>query len=347
MPSSPFRRWSFQTPSRGSPAKVDSAIDHSVSPCRTSYRRSGPPAPVSRAKTAQTTAATITTMTTLANTCSYYDEHVFVCQGSAGQGLRPSPLTPRMTTVVRRAAFASAANSTVTSTAVPPGTTSGTSRGRCTDERDHAAANAREPLRDERTGRVAPKQTFARASSPARTWTACDQPATLRTAALGSRHGRRRAATGPRDALAPGGCVGDRRAHGLGGWPGGAVQALESGLEARARAVVAEAEEAHVRDVRIARRAAHELRIDGGLRELVRDHDVLEPLVPGLAGRADLPADLVEVELQPVHRRRLRRPVEGVPQRLLDPIEVDESGVRPRVAPVEGVGRLVRDTDGS
>ena len=64
-------------------------------------------------------------MTIRANTCSHYARTCVRCQGR-----RSSALTPRMTTVVLRAAFASAANSTVTSTAVPLGTTSGTLRGR-------------------------------------------------------------------------------------------------------------------------------------------------------------------------------------------------------------------------
>ena len=61
-----------------------------------------------------------------------------------------------------------------------------------------------------------------------------------------------------------------------------------------------------------------------------------------MKARVHLPADLVEVELQPVHGRRLRSAVEGVPERLLDPVEVDEAGAGPDVAQLERVGRLVR-----
>ena len=49
----PFRRWSFQTPSRGSPRVVSSAIDQSVSPACTRWYCGCGPAPVSRASTAQ------------------------------------------------------------------------------------------------------------------------------------------------------------------------------------------------------------------------------------------------------------------------------------------------------
>ena len=48
------------------------------------------------------------------------------------------------------------------------------------------------------------------------------------------------------------------------------------------------------------------------------------------------------MEPEPVRGRRLRRAVERVPQRLLDPVEVHEARVRPAVAAIERVGRPVR-----
>ena len=95
-------------------------------------------------------------------------------------------------------------------------------------------------------------------------------------------------------------------------------------------------------DVRVARRGAHERAVDAGLRRLVRDGHVLVAGVPVPARRVDLPADLVEVEPKPHESRGLRSAREGVPDRLLDAVEVDEPRVRPRVAPVERIGRAIR-----
>ena len=85
-----------------------------------------------------------------------------------------------------------------------------------------------------------------------------------------------------------------------------------------------------------------ELAVDRRLCQLVRDRDVLETSVARTSGRVDLPTDLVQVEAQAVHRRRLPRAVERIPQRLLDAVEVDEARVRPRVSALERIGRLVR-----
>src|SRR4030095_5232483 len=62
---------------------------------------------------------------------------------------------------------------------------------------------------------------------------------------------------------------------------------------------------------------------------------------PRLAEGLDLPSDLVEVELEALERRRLRRAVERVPQRLLDAVEVHEPRVRPGIAAVERIGGAV------
>ena len=68
---------------------------------------------------------------------------------------------------------------------------------------------------------------------------------------------------------------GDRLPHGGRRRPRRPVDAMQPRLEARAQRVVAEAEDVHLRDVRIAARAPHELAVDRGLRALVRDGDVL------------------------------------------------------------------------
>ena len=117
---------------------------------------------------------------------------------------------------------------------------------------------------------------------------------------------------------------------------------IEPRLEAAAARVVVEAEEVHLGDVDVASSGAHELGVHRRLRRLIRDRHVLTPGVARQRLRPHLPADLVEIELQPVHGRRLGSPVERIPERLLDPIEVREPGVRPHIALAKRVGRLGR-----
>ena len=179
---------------------------------------------------------------------------------SSRQAPRGSPVTPRMTTVVRRVTFASAVNSTVMSKTLAPSTTNGTSRGRSPTsviERQRSPGS----LSETAAGRITLVHTLASASSPARSLTVCAQPAPLRTEALDSMmlvagatesgaplHPAEASAIAARTASAAGRCD--------------AVDALECRLEARTLAVVAKAEEAHVRDVRIADCPAHELGVD-------------------------------------------------------------------------------------
>ena len=146
----------------------------------------------------------------------------------------------------------------------------------------------------------------------------------------------------PGDTAVDAGAVGDGTAHSGCRRPGRAVRTVEPGLEAGARRVVAEAEDVDLRDVGITGGAADELPVDRGLRLFVGDRDVLCSHVPVATGRVDLPAHLVEVQPEPVDGRRLGRAGECVPERLPDPVEVDEAGVRPRVAATQRVGRRVR-----
>ncbi len=90
--------------------------------------------------------------------------------------------------------------------------------------------------------------------------------------------------------------LGDRLPHGSHRWSGRAVGPLERRLEAGAQAVVAEAEETHLVDVRVAGGSADEIAVDRGLGQLVRDGDVLSPLVAREPRGVDLPPDFVEVE---------------------------------------------------
>ena len=136
--------------------------------------------------------------------------------------------------------------------------------------------------------------------------------------------------------------LGNRALDGRSGQPRGPVGALEPRLEAGAQAVVTEAEEAERRDIGIAGRFADDLAVDRSLARLVRHGHVLEAAVADASLRVDLPADLVQVELQAVERRRLSRAVERVPERLLEPVEVREPRVRPLVSALEGIRRLVR-----
>ena len=92
----------------------------------------------------------------------------------------------------------------------------------------------------------------------------------------------------------------------------------------------------------LSHRAWLTLAVDGCLPRLARDRDVLDTRIAVACGRVDLPADLVEKELQPVPRRPLPRAVERVPERLLDPPEVGEAGIRPRVASIERIGGAIR-----
>src|SRR5262249_57128542 len=109
-----------------------------------------------------------------------------------------------------------------------------------------------------------------------------------------------------------------------------AVRAVEPRLEAGAQAVVVEPEEVHLGDGRVARCLTDKGSVDRGLLRLARDGHVLLACVADARRGADLPADLVEIELETLHRRRLRRAVERVPETLLDAVEVGE----PRVGPV-------------
>ena len=147
------------------------------------------------------------------------------------------------------------------------------------------------------------------------------------------------------DVLLAGTTVGrlrDRPLHGQRRRARRPVGPLERCLEPGAQPVVPEPEEAHLDDVGVARRAANDVAVDRGLGELVRDGHVLGAGVAAEARRVDLPPDLVQVEPEAGSCRRLRRAVEGVPERLLEPVEVHEPGVRPAVAPLERVGRAVR-----
>src|SRR5213078_2611658 len=63
----------------------------------------------------------------------------------------------------------------------------------------------------------------------------------------------------------------------------------------------------------------------------------------------DLPPGFVEVEHHPAGRRlaalsegRLRRAVEGIPDRLLDAVEIRDAGLRPRVTLQRRIAVLVR-----
>ena len=135
-----------------------------------------------------------------------------------------------------------------------------------------------------------------------------------------------------------------------------AVGADEAALEPVEIRLVDEMEEVERRDGRVALDEADEVAVDACLRGLA---DRLRALAPGVgalrAGRnACLPPGLVEDEGErgPLGRReepgagllegRLRRPVERVPHRLLDPGEVRHAGVRPLVALEERIVRGAR-----
>ena len=156
--------------------------------------------------------------------------------------------------------FASAVNSTVTSTDCSARHDERDIARACARERDHAATKPREPLRDPHRSHRAVAETCL-ASSPARSRTVCDQPTPARTAALDSMMPSTDA-TGVTVSLHPAAAsaIAARTASAAGrAMPS---TTLECGLEARARAVVAKAEEAHVRDVRITDRSPHELGVD-------------------------------------------------------------------------------------
>ena len=124
----------------------------------------------------------------------------------------------------------------------------------------------------------------------------------------------------------------ERVAHGVrrGTWR--AVDTVQARLEPGAGGVVTEAEDVHLRDVRVAHRPAHDLGVHLRLMALGRHGHVLDACVPVDAARVDLPADLVEVQPEPLERRGLAGPGERVPDGLLHAVEVHETGVRPRIA---------------
>ena len=250
------------------------------------------------------------------------------CQGHA-QGRS----VVQRSTRVRRARFASAANWTATST----GPVVFAGRAHVDVERAQAL-DAHGPTAGGRRVERGGANTHLRA----RVFTCSDAGGDVcAPASDGHRRTEHIETRGPRP-LRSRAALGNRGLDGCCGQPGGSVGALEARLEAGAQAVVAETEEAERRDVRIARRLADDLPVDRGLARLVGHGHVLEAAVADAPLRVDLPAHLVQVELQPVERRRLRRTVECVPERLLEPVEVREPGIRPLVAALEGIRRLVR-----
>ena len=111
--------------------------------------------------------------------------------------------------------------------------------------------------------------------------------------------------------------------------------------------LVHQQEEAERLDRGIALRAHQHVPVVLGLRRLVDGRNVLRARVEAREAREgrDLPADLVELELQRVHaldaglrERRLGRAVEGIPGGLLDAVEVRQACVRPAVAVVRRIG---------
>ena len=269
-------------------------------------------------------------MTIRPNMCSHYDTNTCSCQGE-----RQRRSSAARTTTVRRVRFASAANCTVTSTrrVAPAGGRSATSSERSprTFTERHRWPVVSRPV--ERT------QTFARASSPAATRVVtCGQlPAhvDLRAEHVGAGRPDERGSPSQRaSAIAAETAAAEGRAE-----PSARASPAWKPV---AQPVVAISEEAERGDVRVTGRLADELAVDRRLRHLVGDADVLDAAVPDAAGRADLPADLVEMELEPFDRRRLRGAVEGIPERLLHAVEVGEARVRPGVPALERIGRLVR-----
>ena len=133
------------------------------------------------------------------------------------------------------------------------------------------------------------------------------------------------AATG---AGAPGRRVRDRGLHGRRGGARRPVRAVQRRLEAGvARAVVVEAEEVHLGDVRDRRPPpGRARRRSPACVDLVRDGDVLGARVARRASSVSTcQPTSSRWSLRPLDRRRLRRPVERVPERLLDAVEVRRS----------------------
>src|SRR5205823_9948098 len=116
--------------------------------------------------------------------------------------------------------------------------------------------------------------------------------------------------------------------------------------------LVDQVEEAERTDVGIAADEMHDVRVVLRLSSLVDRDDVLRACIELLqrGGDRDLPARLVEVELEGVgwcrlaalREHRLPGAVEGVPDGLLDPVEVRDAGLRPRIALERRVVVLIR-----
>src|ERR671915_247762 len=112
----------------------------------------------------------------------------------------------------------------------------------------------------------------------------------------------------------------------------------QAGLPAIEVGLVPQTEEEHRAYGRIAGEVGDEAGVDLGLGGLARRLDRLLAEVVALqpGEDPDLPADLVEPEPKSacaatLREGRLRRAAERVPERLLDPVEIRDTGVRPAV----------------
>ena len=277
-------------------------------------------------------------------------EHVFDVKGcsvigsrTAGAGQSGGYRIGR-TTVVDRAGFVSAASRTAT-------VTRPARRGRRTEaHRFWVTAAVVQPTGAARPASIrralrsvcepGSRQTRADAASIAVTSTVIAVGVTLTTGGFAPStvfDGRHAA---PVSAAHAGSATAARTASAAG--RGTAVGTEEPRLEPGSQRVVTEAEDVHLRNVGITGRPPDELPVDHRLARLVGHRNVLGARVPGAAGGVDLPADLVEIETEPVDGRRLSGAGERIPRGLLDPGEVDEARVRPRIAAVERIGRGVR-----